>query len=459
MGRNVSAERQKSPKPVKSISWENQQYAAATKSTGESPPSTRSICLENQHYTTANKGIYGGSHQYATATKNIAGKSQHVAGNISRENQQYATAAKGLSGQSERYATATKSIFGQSQPDSQSTSLENQQYAATTRGLFGESQQYATASKSLSGQSQPVAQSTSLESQQYATTTRGLFGKSQHYATAAKNVHGESQRYATATKNTSGESLHAAQSSSDSDVLSKLCSHLKDIHLSLILLLKVITKVKNILNSIQATKLYHRTAKIPKVPTDLQHFVEESVILQLETSLRQCTRLAFEVNTAYKALCKFVTLNKNKIQNISDLKSQLKHLEKFVKEMCAFTADNDLLNVGLRRSEFFQALRDSSVVLPEENRLHCLEDFQKIIGNCETLSKTASEAADFVESAIEKYAIKRDIYDIADSLRGFSYLSSDAHSGISGERPVIKSASDETLKQVNECLFLLKLIP
>lgn len=411
MGENVSAERQKSPKPIKSISWENPQYAAATKSTGENQPSTQSIPLENQQYSTPNKGIYGGSQKYGTATKNIAGKSQHVAGNISKENQQHTAATKGLSAENQRYATATKSIFGQRQP---------------------------------------VAQTTSMENQQYVTATRGVLGESQRYDTATKKVYGESQRYATTTKSTSGESQLVTQSSSDAEVLSKLCSHLKDIHLSLILFLKLITKVKNILNSIQATKLYHRTAKIPKIPTDLQHFVEESIILQLETSLRQCTRLAFDINTMYKSLSKFVTLNKNKIQNISDLKSQLKHLEKFVREMSAFTADNDLLNVGLRRSNFFQALRDSTIVLPEENRLHCLEDFQKIIGNCETLSKTASEAADFVESAIEKYSIKRDIYDIADSLRGFSYLSADTQSGFSGERPARKSHSDETLKQVNK---------
>lgn len=370
-----SAERQKFANPAKSVSWENPQYFAATKNTGESQPSTQSISLENQQYATANKGIYGGSHQYATVPKSIY------------------------------------------------------------------------------RQSQPVAQTTSCENQPYTTATKGLFGESPRYATATKNVYGESQRYATATKSTSRESLLAAQSSSDSEVLSELCSLLKDIHLSLILLTKVIAKVKNILTSIQATKLYHRIAKIPKIPTDLEYFVEENVILQLETSLRQCTRLAFDVNTMYKSLCKFVTLNKNKIKNVSDLKSQLKHLEKFVREMTAFTADNDLLNVGLKRSEFFQALRDSSVVLSEQNRLNCLENFQKIIGNCETLSKTVSEAADFVESVIEKFAIKRDIYNIADSLRGFSYLSSDMNSGIS--EPIIKSASDETQKQVNKSLFVL----
>lgn len=191
----------------------------------------------------------------------------------------------------------------------------------------------------------------------------------------------------------------------ESDPSMNISSHLKDIHLSLTLLLKITSKITNILNSIQATKVYQRIANIPKVPYAMQDYVDDSSIIQLETYLRQCTRLTFDINNMHKALTKYIPTVKRKIQNVNALKSEIKYLEELIKEMTVNTADTDLLNLDLKRSSFFAVLKGTTSNF-QGDRLQLVADFLKIISNCDVLKKTVSKAIDFVDSVIQTYCTK-----------------------------------------------------
>lgn len=217
--------------------------------------------------------------------------------------------------------------------------------------------------------------------------------------------HEEDKKYSSSTRSISSEGNLANLVVSES--LANICSKMREMHLSLIFFQKLISKVDNILNTIHATKLYQRLAKIPKAPAFMEIHVELNTIAQLESTIRQCTRLTYEVNDKNQTLCKNFFSGKRTIHDVTDLSSELKHFDGLLKEMTVLTADNDLLNLELKRSDFFHALRDSSVAIPEEDRLRCLSSFKKIVVNNAALKKMASRAVDFVESIVNKYSARK----------------------------------------------------
>ncbi|GIY78961.1 uncharacterized protein CDAR_246231 [Caerostris darwini] len=182
-----------------------------------------------------------------------------------------------------------------------------------------------------------------------------------------------------------------------------------DLHLTLVLLLKVLNKVLSLLASIQTTQVYTEAAKLPKSHPNSEKFVHETNIVQLQSSVRQCTRLSFDISNLWKILYKAFTNREIKTRELN-LEWELKQLEWIVEELAVVTAESDLLCISLTRSTFFDYLTgpkkpfEKFGVKETNSHFKYTSDIVKMEDNLKSAKSFVTKAVKITEKFIEVYA-------------------------------------------------------
>ncbi|CAL1271836.1 unnamed protein product [Larinioides sclopetarius] len=180
-----------------------------------------------------------------------------------------------------------------------------------------------------------------------------------------------------------------------------------DLHLTLVLLSKVLNKVLSLLYTIQSSQVYVEAAKLPKSKASSQVYVGESDAIQLQNYIRQCTRLSFDVSNLLKPLSKAVTSREVKSRGL-DVEWELKELESAVEELAVAAAEADLLCISLSRATFFEYLTgpkktfEKFGVKEKNNHSKYISDVGKMEANLKAANSYVSQSVKFVERIIQK---------------------------------------------------------
>ncbi|GFU13554.1 hypothetical protein NPIL_689601 [Nephila pilipes] len=181
-----------------------------------------------------------------------------------------------------------------------------------------------------------------------------------------------------------------------------------DLHLTLTFLSKILNKVSSHLSSIQNTWVFSEVAKLNKSETASQIiYVNESDIDQLQKSIRQCTRLSFDVSNLWKSLNKNFTSEKNKGLYLN-IESNLIELESVVEELAISTAETDLLFLSLSRATFFDYLTgpkqpfEKFGVIETNNHSKYVSDMVKMEITVKSSKNLVSQAEKFARIIIQK---------------------------------------------------------
>ncbi|KAG8189612.1 hypothetical protein JTE90_018968 [Oedothorax gibbosus] len=151
------------------------------------------------------------------------------------------------------------------------------------------------------------------------------------------------------TENTSASKSQYQRKSCSTQFSENLASNASEMRLSLIFLSKIINKCLSLLNNIQSSQVFAQAAK-HKPDVSNHKYVNETDITQLQSYVRQCTRLSFDTRNALKLL-------KKDISSLElDITSDLEYFESVVEELTVATAEVDLININLTRATFFDYL-------------------------------------------------------------------------------------------------------
>ncbi|GFY50886.1 hypothetical protein TNIN_2401 [Trichonephila inaurata madagascariensis] len=180
-----------------------------------------------------------------------------------------------------------------------------------------------------------------------------------------------------------------------------------NMHLTLVMLSKVLDKVSYLLNSIQVTQVFSEIAKLPKSPM-CQAYVNEQDVTQLQGCIRHCTRLSFDINNLWKSLNDHFSSEKIRAMYIN-IESDVKDLAPVVEELATTTAETDLLFVSLYRENFFdylikpKARSDKFGLKKTSNQVQYVFDVFKTVVTVKSTKCFVSQAEKIVERIIQKY--------------------------------------------------------
>ncbi|GFT16986.1 hypothetical protein NPIL_333211 [Nephila pilipes] len=215
-----------------------------------------------------------------------------------------------------------------------------------------------------------------------------------------KNI--TTKKYSSSSKPSSSDKGCESKTNISADAIR---SCVTDMHLSLVMLSKVLDKVSYLLDKIQATQIFLEVAKLPK-SRNYQAYVEKLDINQLQTCIRQCTRLSFDISNLCKALNSFFSEKTTAIY--SNLEFEVKNLIPLVEELAVSTADTDLLFVSVSRETFFdylirpKHLFDKFRSKETSNYAKYVFDVYKMVATVKSSKHFINQAEKFVENIIQK---------------------------------------------------------
>ncbi|GFS67900.1 hypothetical protein TNCV_2295421 [Trichonephila clavipes] len=241
-----------------------------------------------------------------------------------------------------------------------------------------------------------------------------------------------------------------------------------NMHLTLVMLSKVLDKVSYLLNSIQVTQVFSEVAKLPKSPI-CQAYVNEQDVTQLQGCIRHCTRLSFDINNLWKSLNNHFSFEKIRAMYIN-IESDVKDLAPVVEELATTTAETDLLFVSLYRENFFDYLirpkahSDKFKLKETSNQVQYVFDVFKMIFTVKSTNCFVTQAEKIVERIIQKYDgltyIKLDQTDYilsknSEQMSNINYSQEPKNlhftEPLRSEKPKIMGADDVT-KSINETI-------
>ncbi|XP_055939320.1 putative leucine-rich repeat-containing protein DDB_G0290503 [Argiope bruennichi] len=218
---------------------------------------------------------------------------------------------------------------------------------------------------------------------------------------------------ATSSKQSASTSKHFVTSDNirNSDRTDKPFDNIRsistDLHLTLILLSKIINKILSLLSTIQSSQVYVEAAKLPKSKASSQVYIGESEVIQLQNYVRQCTRLSFDVSNLLKSLTKAVTSEEVRVRGL-DVERELKELASAFEELAVATAEADLVCISLSRATFFDCLTgpkktfEKFGVKEKSNLSKYISEVGKMEANLKSANSYVSQSLKFAERINQK---------------------------------------------------------
>ncbi|XP_035209255.1 uncharacterized protein PFB0765w-like isoform X2 [Stegodyphus dumicola] len=181
-------------------------------------------------------------------------------------------------------------------------------------------------------------------------------------------------------------------------------SDLKDLHLSFILLSKIISKELSILKNMQCCQSFQQIVNLPII-SDSPKFVSETDTIQLKNYVKQATRLSYDIKSIWKALNKTILFkatksapNLRRTFGIAISDSEYKNLENLISELSVNTAETYLVILSMVRSSFFDFLCGSKVLFEKYGFKETLNS-SKHSSDCKRLENFLESAINLISKA------------------------------------------------------------